>query len=160
MEAGGDNIELGRYQRRMVGDEGNFPASGGGRQYGRDGGYTIPAVAVLLAVSSVGYLFCSHGGGCYSWTLEGEGVGVFIRDDVMWWMDGRKVVKRLSRSVDVVPCCSWRRMLGKRGLTSGGLWCLEMCVAPAGQQDLEGLGIVLSPWSRGLLLSLTRRVER
>lgn len=110
---------LGRYQRRMVGDEGNFPASGGGRQYGRDGGYTIPVVAVLLAESSGIFILQSW------WRLlfldSGRGVGVFIRDDVMWWMDGRKVVKRLSRSVEILPCCSWRRMLGEGGLTSGGL---------------------------------------
>lgn len=48
----------------------------------------------------------------------------------------------------------------EKGVDEWGLWCLEMCVAPAGQQDLEGLGIVLSPWSRGLLLSLTPRVGR
>jgi len=77
VEAGGDNIEPGgRYQRRVMADEGNFPASGGGRQYGRDGGYTIPVVAVLLAVSSVGYLFCGGGGGCYSWILKGGGGGI------------------------------------------------------------------------------------
>lgn len=74
-------------------------------------------------------------------------MGVFIRNDVMWWMGGRKVVKRLSRSVDVVPCCSWRRMLGKGGLTSGGLWCLEMCVAPDSKSSRAWCCVVpLEPW--------------